>query len=199
MLPSYLRPAHQSLTTRCSRPPGRAAFLLNRSFTAPRWRLSLAALNGKYVMHIRSKVRWLAAGALPIVLGLIFLGMHLVPARPGAAVQRAHHFVRFLQVGAWEQAYALTDQQTAVGKTLGDFRRLVARQWPGTPPASVRLLSVRPFQSYGNRWRRWAAGREVEQTVLHLEFTVDGVPFEVRERYAGHGEWKVNYFQSHAG
>ena len=34
---------------------------------------------------------------------------------------------------------------------------------------------------------------------LHVGFSVGGVPFEVREKYVGKEEWKVSYFQAHAG
>ena len=68
-----------------------------------------------------------------------------------------------------------------------------------TALASVRFEAVRPFQSYGNLLHRWFHGREVDPLQFWLEFSVDGVPFTVRETRGHGGEWKVDYFESHAG
>ena len=73
------------------------------------------------------------------------------------------------------------------------------QQWPRTPPTAVRFLAARPLQSYGNRLRRWLEGREADPQEMWLEFSIDGMPFEVREARRDGGAWKVDFFQAHAG
>ena len=67
------------------------------------------------------------------------------------------------------------------------------------PPGAARFVAARPFQSYGNRLRRWWQGRPVDPPQCWLEFSVDGVPFQVREVRTDGGGWEVDLFQSHAG
>ena len=149
-------------------------------------------------MPAQSKIIWVSAGVLASVLGASLYAW-VVPAQPRPAIQTAESFVGFLKGRKLEQAYRLTTQKDEVGRSLTAFQTIVDQQWPGVPTAPVKRLAVGPFQSHGNRWRRWMQGREVELPELRVEFSVGGVPFEVRERNAGHGEWKVSYFQSHAG
>ena len=104
-----------------------------------------------------------------------------------------------LQARELSQAYLLTTQQGEVGKSFADFQQVVHQQWPEGTAAPVQRLAVGPFQSYGNRLRRWFRGQKVEMPELHVGFSVGGVPFEVREKYVGKEEWKVSYFQAHAG
>ena len=132
------------------------------------------------------------------VLGVALL-LRTVPARPGSAIQTAQSFVDGLRAHELERAYRLITQRSGVGASFGEFQGIVRQQWPGTPPALIRFLAVRPFQSYGNRLTRWLQGRATDPAELWLEFSVDGTPFEVRETRADGGEWKVDSFQSHAG
>ena len=150
-------------------------------------------------MTNRRKVTWtvvlgLFAGALGVGLFL-----RLVPARPETAIQTAQSFVDCLRSHELEQAYQLTTRQSEADRSFAEFQGIVRQQWPGAPPVSVRFLAAHPSQSYGNRLRRWVHGQEVDPQELWLEFSVDGMPFQVREARVGGGEWKVSYFQAHAG
>ena len=128
-----------------------------------------------------------------------FLLLWTVPARPTSAIRHAQSFVDCLGSHELERAYRLTTQRGEVGRSFGDFQGIVRQQWPGVTASPVRFLSARPAQSYGNRLRRWFQGREIEPPERWLEFSADGVPFQVRETRAGGREWRVSSFQSHAG
>ncbi len=60
------------------------------------------------------------------------------------------------------------------------------------------MREVRPFQSYGNRLRRWINGESVDQTEANVDFSVGGVPFKVGLVRSKDGRWRVRNFQSHA-
>ena len=105
-----------------------------------------------------------------------------MPARPEAAIQTARDFVNCLRSHEWERAYELTAQKSNMGKNFAEFQSIVRQQWPTATPASIRFLTVHPFQSYGNRLRRWAYGQTIDPQELWLDFSVDGLPFQVRER-----------------
>lgn len=125
--------------------------------------------------------------------------LRVIPAQPGSAIKTAQSFVDGLRTHELQQAYQRTTQRGEVGSSLAEFQAVVRRQWPATAPAYVRFEAVRPTQSYGNRLRRWLRGQEVDPPQLWLEFSVGGVPFTVRETRGHDGEWKVDYFESHAG
>ena len=150
-------------------------------------------------MLIPTKKVWMLSGLLAaVVLGACLL-LRVIPAQPGSAIGTAQSFVDCLRVREVTHAYQLTTQRGEVGRSLAEFQAVVRQQWPATTPASVRFEAVHPFQSYGNRLRRWLHGREADPPQLWLEFSVDGVPFTVRETRVNKGEWKVDYFESHAG
>ena len=150
-------------------------------------------------MLIRAKVIWMTSGLLAVVVLGASLLLQMVPAQPRSAIKTARSLVDGLRARELERAYRLTTRRGEVGGSLAEFQAIVRQQWPATIPTSVRFETVRPFQSHGNRLRRWLHGREVDPPQLWLEFSVDGVPFTVREVRAGGGEWKVDYFESHAG
>ena len=150
-------------------------------------------------MTNKRKVTWtvglgLFAGALGVDLFL-----RLVPARPEMAIRTAQSFVDCLRSNQLEQAYRLTTRQSEVSRSFGEFQSIVRQQWPGAPLVSVRFLTAHPSQSYGNRLRHWVHGQEVDPQELWLEFSVDGMPFQVREARVCGGGWKVSSFQAHAG
>ncbi len=150
-------------------------------------------------MSIQAKRILTVSGLLAaVVLGAGLL-LRMISAQPRSAIKTAQSFVDGLRDGKLQQAYQLTTRRDEVGGSLAEFQAVVRQQWPATAPASVRFKEARPFQSYGNRLRRWLHGREADPPQLWLEFSVDGVPFTVREARAGGGEWKVDYFESHAG
>ncbi len=150
-------------------------------------------------MLIRAK-RILTVSGLLIAVALgVGLLLRMIPAQPSSAIGTAQSFVEGLRDGKFQQVYPLTTRRGEVGGNLAEFQAVVRQQWPATAPASVRFEAVRPSQSYGNRLRRWLYGRDADPPQLWLEFSVDGVPFTVREMRGDGGEWKVDYFESHAG
>ena len=150
-------------------------------------------------MRVRSATLWIALAAVVAVMLGAGVFLRTVPARPGQAIRTAEKFVDCLRTQELLQAYQLTTQRGDVGKSFADFQKVVRQQWPEGAAAPVQRLAVSPFQSYGNRLRRWLRRQEIEMPEVHVEFSVGGMPFEVRERYVGRGEWKVSYFQAHAG
>ncbi|KQU80851.1 hypothetical protein ASE08_08460 [Rhizobacter sp. Root16D2] len=61
-----------------------------------------------------------------------------------------------------------------------------------------RLLGVSPRQTNGNRLRRWAAGRSVDEPELQMEF--DGAcPLRVTLRLSAGEGWQVVKHGTHAG
>ncbi len=152
-----------------------------------------------WYMLIRTKTVWMTCGLLvAVILGVGSL-LRAIPARPSAAIGTAQSFVDALRVHELERAYQLTTRQGEVDDTLAEFQAVVRQQWPTTAVASVRFEGVHPFQSYGNRLRRWLRGQEADPPQLWLEFAVDGLPFTVRETRQHPGAWKVDFFESHAG
>lgn len=150
-------------------------------------------------MFTRSKLVWAAFALCVAVAGVGGWLLRVVPARPGAAVRTAQDFVECLRAHDLERAYRLTTRRGEVGGSFEEFRGVVRQQWPAAAPVPVRFVAVGPFQSYGNRLRRWFHGREADPKEVWLEFSVGGVPFGVRAARTDGGEWKVSYFQSHAG
>ena len=150
-------------------------------------------------MSIQAKRILTVSGLLAVVVLGADLLLGMIPARPSSAVRTAQSFVDGLRDSKLQQAYQLTTRRGEVGGSLAEFQAVVRQQWPATAPAFVRFKEARPFQSYGNRLRRWLHGREADPPQLWLEFSVGGVPFTVREIHGLDGEWKVDYFESHAG
>ena len=150
-------------------------------------------------MLIRAKKVWMMAGLLAVVVLGAGRLLQMVPVRPRSAIKTAQSFVAGLSAHELERAYQLTTRRGEVGGSLAEFQAAVRQQWPATTVASVRFEAVHPFQSYGNRLRRWLRRREVDPPQLWLEFSVGGVPFTVCEIHGSDREWKVDYFESHAG
>jgi hypothetical protein len=114
--------------------------------------------------------------------------------RPQQAIDQAQTFVNLLQLNKLEDAYQLTLKNELVGKTDADFATLVKQQMCGVNKHTTTF----PFQSNGNRMRRWIAGRPIEPSDITVEFTGSCL-FGVTLRYVAGGMWKVYFFQSHAG
>lgn len=61
-----------------------------------------------------------------------------------------------------------------------------------------RLLGVSPYQTNGNRLRRWVDGRSVDEPELKMEF--DGAcPLRVTLRWSAGQGWQVVRHGTHAG
>lgn len=114
--------------------------------------------------------------------------------RPEEAIAQAQNFINFVQENKLEEAYQLTLQNQLVGKTVGDFSVNVKNQICSLNKQTTTF----PFQSNGNRMRKWLRGRPIEPPEITVEFTGSCL-FGVTLRYVEGGLWIVYFFQSHAG
>jgi hypothetical protein len=141
----------------------------------------------------------LLVGAVGLI-GAAFWGLHQRYVPP-EAVEISRRFISFIESGSLREAYALTTQDGLSGPTFESFESKIKNRIgqivvEARPP--IQWVGVRNgFQTYGNRLRRWLAGRKLDPDMLSLEFTV-GAPFEVRLVSSGDGKWKISYFQTHA-
>ena len=150
------------------------------------------------------RIKWLLVLAL-LMCGLfcaggLYWGLHQRYVPP-EAIAVAKRFIALIEDGNFTEAYALTTQDAMSGRTQEQFesnvRHRIAQQVILQHPA-VDWKGVRGgFQSYGNRLRRWLAGRKMDPYILSLEFTV-GAPLEIRLISSPDGKWRVVYFQTHA-
>lgn len=114
--------------------------------------------------------------------------------RPQEAIEQAQKFVDLLQQNKLAEAFQLTLQNQLVGKTAEEFSANVKRQICNLNKQTTTF----PFQSNGNRLRKWLRGRTVEPPEITVEFTGSCL-FGVTLHYVDGGLWKVYFFQSHAG
>jgi hypothetical protein len=134
------------------------------------------------------------------VIGVIFWGLHQRYV-PSEAIGMSRRFTSLIESGNLREAYALTTQDDLSGSTFEAFEtktrdRINQVVFAAHPP--IQWVGERGgFQTYGNRLRRWLAGRKLDPELLSLEFTV-GAPFEVRLVSVGEGKWRIRYFQTHA-
>jgi hypothetical protein len=132
-----------------------------------------------------------------VLLALAGVGFFLwlkaehVPAVP---IQTAQAFIDYLHANNYESASALTMRNGYTGKTPDELVVASRRQLCKL----TRRVGTFPFQSNGNRLRRWLSGREVEMPEVQVEFVGDCL-FGVTLRHVGGGQWKVYNFASHAG
>ena len=80
--------------------------------------------------------------------------------RPSEPVHVAQAFVADLEVGEFAQAYALTMKNQYTGHTVSELADISSHNL--CQVQAGRVLWMSPFQSNGNRLRRWLMGREVE-------------------------------------
>src|ERR1700736_2949277 len=119
---------------------------------------------------------------------------------PPEAVETSRRFISLIESGNLREAYALTTQDDSSGATFEALEtrtknRIDQTVFVAHPP--IQWVGDRGCsQTYGNRLRRWLAGRKLDPNLLNLEFTV-GTRFEVRLVSAGEGKWKIGYFQTH--
>jgi hypothetical protein len=120
---------------------------------------------------------------------------------PRAPIEISRNFVDLIQAGDLGGAYVLTNQKAAVGRSLAAFEANIRHQLAvGESPTNrpIKLIGTHSFQSYGNRLRRWLMGRKIDPDQVSVDYFI-GLPFEVRLRSNDTGEWRITYFQSHAG
>jgi hypothetical protein len=147
-------------------------------------------------------------GVLPLIAALLILcgaavagywGLHRRYVPPDA-IALAERFISLIKAGNFTEAYSLTTQDALPGRTLEQFESNVHhRVAVDALTATVHWRGVKGgFQTYGNRLRRWLAGRKVDPDSIGLEFEA-GAPVEVRVVSSPDGKWRVTYFQTHAG
>ena len=141
--------------------------------------------------------------ALLILAGLggtAYRGLHQ-RYTPPAAVALAEQFLSLIKAGNFTEAYSLTTQDAMSGRTLEQFQANVRQRIAVDSLIQSQTIQYRgasgDFQSYGNRLRRWLAGRKIDQDIIHLQFYA-GSPVEVRLVSSPEGKWRISYFQSHA-
>ena len=119
---------------------------------------------------------------------------------PPDAIATGEHFLSLIKAGNFAEAYSLTTQDALPGRTLEQFESNVHhRVTVEALTATVEWRGVRGgFQTYGNRLRRWLAGRKLDPDSIGLEFEA-GPPVEIRLLSSPDGKWRVTYFQTHAG
>jgi hypothetical protein len=110
------------------------------------------------------------------------------------AKQVAHDFLQRLEARQYTKAFELTVQQGYVGKSPEELQAISEREFCKVD----RLASIFPFQSNGNRMRRWFSGREVDMPQVVFEFTGRCL-LGVAVRKTEHNTWRVFRFASHAG
>ena len=133
------------------------------------------------------------------VAGVGYWGLHRQYVPPDA-IALSERFLSLVKAGNLAEAYSLTTQDALPGRTLEQFESNVHRRVAVEALTStVEWRGVRGgFQTYGNRLRRWLAGRKVDPDSIGLEFEA-GPPVEVRVISSPDGKWRVTYFQMHAG
>jgi hypothetical protein len=113
---------------------------------------------------------------------------------PSVPIHIAQEFVDRLQAKEFAKAHQLTIKNVYVGKTPEELEEVSRRQMCKL----TRLVGTFPFQSNGNRLRRWVSGAEIEMPEVHVEFEGNCL-LGVTVRHTGNNEWRVFYFASHAG
>jgi hypothetical protein len=119
---------------------------------------------------------------------------------PPDAIALAERFISLIKAGNFTEAYSLTTQDALPGRTLEQFESNVHhRVAVDALTTTVEWKGVKGgFQTYGNRLRRWLAGRKIDPDSIGLEFQA-GSPVEIRLISSPDGRWRVTYFQTHAG
>lgn len=148
-----------------------------------------------------------------LILGL---GMYALqqPHTPREQLAIAVRFIEAVRRHDFSTAYGMTTGGVLVGVTMSDFQRLIEREGLGRVATDshveMRLNRIAPFQSYGNRLRRFLTWREVDPDSYRIDhvLTVSGaqpqilpsqiLPFEVRLIRGKDHLWRIDFFQVHA-
>ena len=133
--------------------------------------------------------------------GAGYWGLHQQYVPPDA-IALAERFLSLIKAGNLTEAYSLTTQDALPGSTLEQFESNVEHRMGGlNEKVSIEWRGRRSgYQTYGNRLRRWLAGRKLDEDRISLEFELGGqVPLEIRVVSLPDGRWRVTYFQTHAG
>jgi hypothetical protein len=122
---------------------------------------------------------------------------------PPEAIALAERFLSLIKAGNFPDAFSLTTQDAMSGRTLEQFQSNVRHRVAVDSLVQKQTIEWRGvhggFQTYGNRLRRWLAGRKINPDMIGLEFNAGGLPVEVRVVSSPEGKWRVSYFQTTAG
>jgi hypothetical protein len=133
--------------------------------------------------------------ALAFVLGFSGIILWLkAEHNPRVPVAVAKAFVDQVEAKQFVQAYELTTKRGYVGTTVAEFEEISRHELC----KDTRIIGTWPFQSNGNRLRRWASGKPVEMSEVQVEFEGPCL-IRVTVRHMQGNEWRVSRFVSHAG
>jgi hypothetical protein len=114
---------------------------------------------------------------------------------PKEAVDVAQQFVTLLYQDKFESAYALTIKNGYTGKTLTEFQANAKTERCSSEPKYDYTF---PFQSNGNRLRRWINGSQIDMQQINVEFKSNCL-LGVRVKKTSDQKWRVYSFALHAG
>jgi hypothetical protein len=113
---------------------------------------------------------------------------------PSDAVSVAQTFIKHLQAKQFEQAHQLTMKNGYVGKTAEALKDISAHELCRVD----NVVGHFPFQSNGNRLRRWISGAEIEMPEVQVEFEGNCL-LGVTVRRNANKQWRIFKFAGHAG
>ena len=132
--------------------------------------------------------------ALVCLVALLAAWMWLKQRYPAhEQVELAETFVELLRSQRVAEAYELTMKTRMDLPTNEGFSVFAPRQICG----SFRISEVFPFQSRGNRLRRWISRQEVEMPELNIQYMGD-CAFRITIRRDAQQALKIYKFGSHA-
>jgi hypothetical protein len=142
----------------------------------------------------RPRTLLLAAIVAPLLLGAGLFRWLKAEHMPTEAIGVAQTFVADLQLGQFAQAHALSTKGRHVGANPRELEAISRRQLC----KAERLVGTHPYQSNGNRLRRWLAGTGVDLPEVRVELEGPSL-LGVTVRHLQTGAWRVSEFNSHAG
>jgi hypothetical protein len=116
---------------------------------------------------------------------------------PTEARASAQQFIDLLYQEDFKAAYELTSKSGYVGKTEPEFTAIAERE---RCPSKPVFVSTFPFQSNGNRLRRWYTKRTRDMEIINIEFRgtdntcLLGITIKQENK-----TWRVIRFGRHAG
>ncbi|HTJ95877.1 MAG TPA: hypothetical protein VL381_00275 [Rhodocyclaceae bacterium] len=131
-----------------------------------------------------------------IILALLIAAVLWLKAEhtPVEAIKVAQTFITHLGEHEYPQAYELTVRRAYVGTTANELANISKQQFCKVN----HMVSTSPFQSNGNRLRRWLSEQEVEMPEIRVEFEGGACLLGVTVNNTAAG-WRVSKFASHAG
>jgi hypothetical protein len=143
------------------------------------------------------KHKWKYVASISIILFITMLGAVTWLRAPYAQTKPrkvAEEFLEHLKAGEFQKAHDLTVKSGYVGNSAKELASVLKNHC-----INVRRFAYTfPFQSNGNRLRRWLSGREIEIPEVHVEIEGSCL-LGITVRHIGENEWKVSRFASHAG